>query len=197
MSLHSFDDLEELFAHMRRDQENADSQVQDWQASVKPGEYVCRKGPGFLIYSEILYDAEPREPTLRNYRFTRSYSIACPSGELGDIHVSTIERKLSKEDFQAARENGWHPPSPKHFQPNDPTEAIRRQRLGEINAHPGSREALQVQYGQVWSTEELRRDFAVLGFMAPYCVVIRKADGVQGSVEFQHHPRYYFSFQPE
>lgn len=33
---------------------------------------------------------------------------------------------------------------------NDPTESIRRQRLAEINAEPGSREALESQYGQVW-----------------------------------------------
>jgi hypothetical protein len=37
----------------------------------------------------------------------------------------------------------------------DPTEAIRRQQLAEINAEPGSREALEAQYGQVWSTDQL------------------------------------------
>jgi hypothetical protein len=31
----------------------------------------------------------------------------------------------------------------------DPTEAIRRERLAEINAVPGGREALEAQYGQV------------------------------------------------
>jgi hypothetical protein len=60
---------------------------------------------------------------------------------------------------------------------SDPTEPIRRQRLAEINAEPGSREALQAQYGQVWTTQELSDDFDVIGFMAPYVVVRRKADG--------------------
>jgi hypothetical protein len=32
--------------------------------------------------------------------------------------------------------------------------------------------------------------------MAPLVVVRRKADGVKGSLEFQHMPRYYFGFQP-
>jgi len=50
---------------------------------------------------------------------------------------------------------------------SDATESIRRQQLAEINAQPGSREALEAQHGQVWDTEELRRDFEVLGFLAP------------------------------
>jgi hypothetical protein len=80
---------------------------------------------------------------------------------------------------------------------SDPTEAIRRERLAEINAEPGSREALEAEYGQVWTTQELGRDFDVLGFAAPLVVVRRKADGVRGSLEFQHSPRFYFGFQPE
>ena len=79
---------------------------------------------------------------------------------------------------------------------NDPTEPIRRQRLVELNAEPGSRQALEAQYGKVWATDELGVDFEVIGFMAPLVVVRRKADGVKGSLEFQHQPRYYFNFQP-
>ena len=78
----------------------------------------------------------------------------------------------------------------------DPTEPIRRERLAEINSDPGTREALEAKYGQVWTTDQLAEDFEVVGFMAPYVVVRRKADGVKGSLEFQHHPRYYFHFQP-
>jgi hypothetical protein len=78
----------------------------------------------------------------------------------------------------------------------DPTELIRRQRLAEINAKPGSREALEAQYGKVWTTGELADDFEVMGFMAPFVVVRRKADGAEGSLEFQHFPRLYFNWQP-
>jgi hypothetical protein len=78
----------------------------------------------------------------------------------------------------------------------DETEAIRRQRLAEINLVPGSREALEAEYGQVWDTSQLAADFEVIGFMAPLVVVRRRADGVKGSLEFQHSPRFYFSFQP-
>ena len=64
---------------------------------------------------------------------------------------------------------------------HDPTESIRRQRLAEINAEPSSREVLEAEHGQVWSTEELQQDFEALGFMAPFIVVRRRADGTTGS----------------
>ena len=78
----------------------------------------------------------------------------------------------------------------------DPTESIRRERLAEINAEPGTKEALEAQYGKVWTTDQLSVDFEVIGFSAPLVVVRRKADGVKGSLEFQHNPRMYFNFKP-
>ena len=78
----------------------------------------------------------------------------------------------------------------------DPTESIRRQRLVEINAEPGSRKALEAQHGRVWDTTELQEEFQVIGFLAPYVVAIRRSDNVKGSLEFQHHPRFYFNFVP-
>ena len=78
----------------------------------------------------------------------------------------------------------------------DPTEDIRRKLLVEINAQPGSREYLEAQHGQVWSTQQLSDDFEVLGFMAPLVVVRRKSDGVKGSLMFQASPRFYFGFEP-
>ncbi len=47
---------------------------------------------------------------------------------------------------------------------------------------------------QVWDTTEMRRDFDVTGFLAPFVVVRRKADGVVGTLEFAHTPRYYWGF---
>lgn len=78
---------------------------------------------------------------------------------------------------------------------NDHTEAIRREQVREINADPGSREALEVKHGQVWDTCELQQDFEVTGFAAPYVVARRKADGKQGSLMFQNSPRFYFRFE--
>lgn len=48
----------------------------------------------------------------------------------------------------------------------------------------------------IWGTDELKADFTVEGFMAPFVVVRRKADGVRGSLCFTHDPRFYFNFEP-
>ena len=83
---------------------------------------------------------------------------------------------------------------------NDETEPIRRKRLAEINTTVEShdegteRKRLEAQHGQVWDTSQLSNDFEVLAFAAPYVVVRRKSDGRKGSLEFQHHPRFYFNF---
>jgi len=89
-----------------------------------------------------------------------------------------------------------HPISPEEIAVSDATEPYRRQRLAEINAQPGSREALEAEHEQVWNTEELNADFEVTGFLAPFVVVRRKSDGKKGSLEFQHQPRIYFGFSP-
>lgn len=79
---------------------------------------------------------------------------------------------------------------------SDPTEAIRRKLVAEINLVPGSREALEAANGQVWDTNQLQDEFDVIGFMAPIIAVRRKSDGIKGSLMFQHSPRFYFNFQP-
>ncbi len=48
-----------------------------------------------------------------------------------------------------------------------------------------------------WDTAQLREEFEVIGFLVPYVVVRRKADGVRGTLTFTHAPRVYSDFQPE
>lgn len=79
----------------------------------------------------------------------------------------------------------------------DNVEVMRLERLETINADPGTREALELAYNQVWDTSELTRDFIVIGFAAPFVSVRRKQDSRLGSLEFQHHPRFYFNFRPD
>lgn len=76
-------------------------------------------------------------------------------------------------------------------------ETIRRAMVAEINAEPGSREALEAQYGQVYDSDEIREHFEVVGFAAPFMIVRRKSDRSRGSLMFQHSPRFYFSFREE
>lgn len=79
---------------------------------------------------------------------------------------------------------------------SDPTEEIRRLMVDKINSKPAERDVLEAKYGKdnVWDTDDLQRDFKVLGFMAPFCAVERKSDGVKGTLTFQHMPRFYFDF---
>jgi hypothetical protein len=76
----------------------------------------------------------------------------------------------------------------------DVTETVRRAMVTEINSEATERAALEAKYGQVWNTEELRSDFTVRSFMAPFVMVVRKSDNFNGSLTFQHNPRYYFDF---
>jgi hypothetical protein len=71
---------------------------------------------------------------------------------------------------------------------------IRAERMKKLNAVQGSREQLEQEHGQIWSTDELCDDFRVVGFAAPFVVVERRSDGVKGSLEFQHMPRFYFNW---
>ena len=45
-----------------------------------------------------------------------------------------------------------------------------------------------------WNTQELQEDFTVEAFQAPFVVVVRKADGVKGSLQFDHSPRRYYAW---
>jgi hypothetical protein len=76
----------------------------------------------------------------------------------------------------------------------DETESFRRAEVARINSVEHTREELEAQYGQVWDTDQLCKDFDVQGFMTPYVVVRRKSDGKKGSLEFVHSPRFFYSF---
>jgi hypothetical protein len=71
----------------------------------------------------------------------------------------------------------------------DPTESARRSMLAT-----GQPSQDLAQADRRWDTAELSRDFSVIGFAAPFVVVVRKADGVKGSLMFTHSPRFYFNF---
>jgi hypothetical protein len=79
----------------------------------------------------------------------------------------------------------------------DETEGFRRQLQAELNAVGWSREVLEDAHGKVYSTDELRLEWEVVGFFAPLVVVKSKADGGLGSFEFQHRPRFYFNYQKD
>jgi len=124
----AFDSLEDMIAAMRTRAEDADRLVEPWQEALKPGDHVVRFESGLALFSTILDPvaeakayaddgsedeavAEARatygQPHMKHFRYTRSYSISCPEGEYGDIHVVTALAKISKADFEAAKAAGW------------------------------------------------------------------------------------------
>jgi hypothetical protein len=79
----------------------------------------------------------------------------------------------------------------------DETEALRRARVDELHEEATNRNELEARYGKVWNTTQLRADFEVIGFMAPLVVVRERATRKLGSLEFQAHPRFYFSWKED
>ena len=77
----------------------------------------------------------------------------------------------------------------------DETEEIRSQLIVETNSVKGDREILEKKHGQVWDTKEVRNDFDLTGFQAPFVLAYRKSDNVRGTLLYQHRPRFYFGFQ--
>lgn len=73
---------------------------------------------------------------------------------------------------------------------SDVTEAFRRNMLA--TGQP-QRDLEQAEFDR-WDTDQLRQEFEVIGFLAPFVAVKRKSDGAKGSMEFTHNPRFYFNF---
>jgi hypothetical protein len=71
----------------------------------------------------------------------------------------------------------------------DDTEELRRAMIAS-----GQTMIDLAQADQRWDTDQLREEFDVIGFLAPFVVVRRKSDGAMGSMEFNHSPRFYFNF---
>jgi hypothetical protein len=73
----------------------------------------------------------------------------------------------------------------------DETENVRREMIAT-----GQPQRDLEQAHQRWNTAQLREEFEILDFAAPFVVVRRRADNVTGSMEFTHSPRFYFNFVP-
>ena len=111
----SFDNVEDMFAHIDSQREAADSRVEGWQEKLTYGDYFIyyERSIGVVIYGfiETLEDDEDKElyaePHMKHYRPTRCYSRMCPEGEYGDVHVSSVDMIVSKDTFEKARQQNW------------------------------------------------------------------------------------------
>jgi hypothetical protein len=74
----------------------------------------------------------------------------------------------------------------------DETETYRRNMIGSGQPHRDLQAATRR-----WTLDELKAEFEVLAFQAPFVVARRKADGKLGSFEFTHSPRVYFNWHED
>jgi pterin-4a-carbinolamine dehydratase len=75
---------------------------------------------------------------------------------------------------------------------SDPTEDFRREM---IDTDQPARDLAQAD--RRWTTEQLKNEFIVTSFLAPFVFVTRIADGARGTMEFTHSPRFYFNFRED
>ncbi len=57
-----------------------------------------------------------------------------------------------------------------------------------------NKEELEQIYGEVLSTSEATQKYEFSAFCAPFVEVQRREDKQNGTIEFQHSPRFYFKF---
>jgi len=104
MHIQFFDSFEEMMAAEKEAREAADNRTHDWQKQLKPGDCFVSPTPyGFNIYGVVLQSY--KQEHLQNYRLCNCYSVACPNGERGDTHVSTIAALISRETFETIKKN--------------------------------------------------------------------------------------------
>lgn len=68
--------------------------------------------------------------------------------------------------------------------------------IASVAARPRTRAELEVEFGQVWTEDELVRDFETTAIIPPTYIVRRRSDGTVGSVLLQTRPKLYFRFMP-
>jgi len=125
--------LEEFFKDLKRREEEANKRILPYQKEIGYGDYFIRLldtgMEGILkIYGRIMTreesvgaekelgagEAELQHTAARldssyarGYRYSWCYSEVEPEGELGFVHVSVMAGKISREQFENAKANGW------------------------------------------------------------------------------------------
>ena len=100
MNITFYNSTEEMLDDLSKAMQAADERVKHWQTQIKKGDCFWQDTEyGFQIYGKVLNNAY-REKHLKNYRFCKCYSAACPEGETGDVHTSVIGGLLTREEFE-------------------------------------------------------------------------------------------------
>jgi hypothetical protein len=127
MNIRTYSSIDDMFEDINKAREAADAHVHPKQAALKAGDFVVRydEPSGLVIFTELLDPAESERSAgadeseiayavelyaqghMKHFRFGRHYSIACPEGELGDLHVASVQATMSRDAFDVLRQNGW------------------------------------------------------------------------------------------
>ncbi|MBI2806119.1 MAG: hypothetical protein HYX68_14150 [Planctomycetes bacterium] len=70
----------------------------------------------------------------------------------------------------------------------------RRKKPRKIVPPPRTRAELEREFGKVWDTHELAREFVITSIIGSTVVVRRKTDDVVGTMKYQSNPPLYFGF---
>jgi len=127
MSVQGFDNIDDMFAWMRSQEEAANTRVTPDQAEIGYGAYWMRPYEDIVIFGyvptqtereaseralgaddeEIEYQRETlADSHARGYRYGKAYSVIEPEGEWGSTHISTMIQ-ITQEQFTQAKAAKW------------------------------------------------------------------------------------------
>ena len=112
MKFEAFDTYDDMMAAISRNVERADELIFGFQRNIRPGDFcILPTDYGFPVFAKILdfpesYPADKTNDPAWLFMFTKSFSEACPEGELGDQHRAVL-LPIPRDRFEAARESGW------------------------------------------------------------------------------------------
>ncbi len=101
-----FNTTEEMFEALEESMKAADAATEDWQQDFEAGDCFLQATAGtlgFNIYAEIIKTYP--EGRLKNYFSCCAYSVACPNGEMGDIHASSVTSRIDREIFEVIKKD--------------------------------------------------------------------------------------------
>ena len=100
LAIETVESIEGLVLAETRAVKSADARVKDWQRQTAAGDcFWIVESDGLEIFGEVLSDYSAI-PHRRNFRECRCYSAVCPKGEIGDIHVATMNARMRRGDFE-------------------------------------------------------------------------------------------------
>jgi hypothetical protein len=70
----------------------------------------------------------------------------------------------------------------------------KRRKPRKVTPPPKSRAELEQQWGRVWDTSDVAREFVITAIVANEVVVRRKSDNRVGKLTFQNDPLLYYNF---